>query len=295
MQRQIIVVFLSLFWLVLPSAWSADRGALFKVEGNGHTMYLFGTIHVGQPGFYPLEPRIVAAVNGASKLAVEVDTDANIGALLEARKKYGLYPDGVTSKDMPAALRKRTRHALQKAGIDPESMDNVRPWLVAMTLAVSEYLAQGYRTDLSVESHLIGMAKASKVPVLSLETVTDQLSPFDRLSEAEQLRFLDECVTLIESGRQGAEVRQIVEAWRTADRRTFDAIAARTAADETFSGRFFKQVLLDERNVTLAGKLAGLLNQDNNVVAAIGMLHLVGEHSVPELLSARGLSVERVY
>src|SRR3954462_10431092 len=68
MRRQIIVVFVSLFWLALSPAWGADRGALFKVEGSGHTMYLFGTIHVGQPGFYPLEPRIVAAVSGASKL-----------------------------------------------------------------------------------------------------------------------------------------------------------------------------------------------------------------------------------
>jgi len=295
MQRQIIVVFLSLFWLALSPAWGADRGALFKVEGSGHTMYLFGTIHVGQPGFYPLEPRIVAAVAGASKLAVEVDTEANLPALLEARKKYGLYPDEATSDAMPPALRKRTRIALGKAGYNADAMSNVRPWLVAVSLALAEYLAQGNRLDLSVESHLIGLAKASKVPVLSLETAAEQLSPFQRLSETEQLRFLDESISLIESGEQGKEVRKIVTAWRTADRRAFDEIAASAAADTTLSGRFFKEVLLDERNVTLAKKLEGLLQQENNVVAAIGTLHLVGSNSVPALLSARGLSVERVY
>ncbi|UUZ51458.1 TraB/GumN family protein [Massilia sp. B-10] len=156
-------------------------------------------------------------------------------------------------------LRERTRQALAKAGIDADAMSHVRPWLVATVLAIAEYSAQGYRTDLSVESHLVGLAKAKKVPVISLETVTAQLSLFDRLSEAEQLRFLEESVTLIESGRQRAEVRQIVEAWRTADRRTFDEIAARAAADTTLSGRFVKKVLLDERNIGLADKLAYLL------------------------------------
>ncbi|UUZ56908.1 TraB/GumN family protein [Massilia sp. H-1] len=248
-----------MFCLALPSAWGADRGALFKVTGDGHSMYLFGTIHVGQPEFYPLEPRIVAAMNGASKLALEVDPDTDPGAVEAARRKYGLYPDGASGDEMTPVLRERTRQALAKAGIDADAMSHVRPWLVATVLAIAEYSAQGYRTDLSVESHLVGLAKAKKVPVISLETVTAQLSLFDRLSEAEQLRFLEESVTLIESGRQRAEVRQIVEAWRTADRRTFDEIAARAAADTTLSGRFVKKVLLDERNIGLADKLAYLL------------------------------------
>jgi len=295
MRRQIIVVFLSLFCLALPSAWSADRGALFKVVGNGHTMYLFGTMHVGQPEFYPLEARIAGAVRGASKLALEVDPDSDPVAVEAARKKYGLYPDGADGDAMTPVLRERTRLALAKVGIDADAMRHVRPWLVATVLAIAEYSAQGYRTDLSVESHLIGLAKASKVPVISLETVTAQLSLFDRLSEAEQLRFLEESLTLIESGRQRAEVRQIVEAWARADRRTFDEIAARAAADTTLSGQFVKKVLLDERNVGLADKLSNLLRQDDNVVAAIGVLHLVGSNSVPALLSARGLSVERIY
>ncbi len=295
MQRRIIVVFLSFFCLTLPSAWGADRGALFKVVGDGHTMYLFGTMHVGQPEFYPLEPRIVAAIEGASKLALEIDPEDDPVGVEEARKKYGLYPNGANSEDMTPVLRERTRQALVRAGIAPDGMNHVRPWLVATVLAIAEYSAQGYRTDLAVETHLIRLAKARKVPVVALESAATQLSLFGRLSEAEQLRFLEESITLIESGRQRAEVRQIVEAWRTADRRTLDEIAARAAADTTLSGKFVKTVLLDERNIVMADKLAALLKQENNTVAAIGVLHLIGSNSVPSLLSARGLSVERVY
>ncbi|HEY0064316.1 MAG TPA: TraB/GumN family protein [Telluria sp.] len=295
MQGQIIVVFLSLFFLVLPKAWSADRGALFKVVGDGHTMYLFGTMHVGQPEFYPLEPRIVAAVAGASKLALEVDAEADYSALAEAQQLYGVYQEGVKPAPMDPALRERLRQAAARAGMNADKMMHYRPWLLATVLAIAEYRSQGYQTELSVEAHLTKLAKASGVQIVSLETPSAQLSMFDRLSDEQQLRFLEESITLIESGRQRAEVRQIVEAWRTADRSALDEIAARAAADNTLSGQFVKKFMLDERNIGLADKLAGLLKRENNTVAAIGILHLIGNTSVPALLGARGLSVERIY
>jgi uncharacterized protein YbaP (TraB family) len=38
-----------------------------------------------------------------------------------------------------------------------------------------------------------------------------------------------------------------------------------------------------------------LMGRENNSIAAIGILHLLGKGSVPELLRKRGLSVERIY
>jgi uncharacterized protein len=295
MRRQIIVVFLSLFCLALPSAWGADRGALFKVAAHGHTMYLFGTMHVGQPEFYPLEPRIAAAVAGASTLALEIDPTQDPSAIAQALKTYGMNEAGRSLDAMTPVLRERLNAALTKAGIEPGSVAQLRPWLVATVLAMSEYAAQGYRADLSVDAHLAQLARASKVPLLALETPSSQMSLFNRLSEAEQIRFLEESITLIESGKQRAEVRQIVEAWRTADRRVLDEIAERAAKDTSLAGKFVKKVLLDERNVVIADKLVALLKREDNSVAAIGVLHLVGSNSVPALLGARGLSVERVY
>lgn len=295
MRRQIIVVFLSVFWLALPSAFGADRGALFKVAGHGHTMYLFGTMHVGQPGFYPLEPRIAAAVAGASTLALEIDPAEDPSTMALALQAYGMAAPGAPAEAMSPAFRERLRRTLERSGIDSSAVAQFRPWLVATVLAMAEYAAQGYRTDLSVDAHLAQLARNSKVPVLALESPASQMSLFNRLSEKEQLQFLEESIDLIESGRQKAEVREIVEAWRTADRRAFEAIAARTAADTSLSGRFVKTVLLDERNVVIADKLLALLRRDDRSVAAIGVLHLIGSNSVPALLSARGVTVERIY
>jgi hypothetical protein len=295
MRRQIIVLFLSLLCLALPPAWGADRGALFKVTAYGHTMYLFGTMHVGQPEFYPLEPRIAAAVKGASTLALEIDPGQDPAIAAQALRAYGMTTPNATRQALAPAMRVRLDRVLAKAGIDPEAVVQLKPWLVATVLAMAEYGRQGYRADLSVDAHLAQLARASKVPVVGLESTSSQMSLFNRLTLAEQIDFLEESIGLIESGKQGAEVNKIVSAWRNADQAAFDDIAARASSDTSVSGKFVKNVLLEERNGALAEKLAQLLEKEASTVAAIGVLHLIGANSVPSLLGERGMAVERVY
>ena len=296
MRRQIIVILLSLFCFALPSAWGADRGALFKVSGNGHTMYLFGTIHVGTPAFYPLEPRIAKAVAGASTLALEIDIGSDPAVMSAALKQHGMLAPGVSLYSrMTPALRARLEKALARVGFDPAMVAPTKPWLAATLLALGEFNTQGYRPNLSVDQHLADLARSSGVPVTELESIDGQLALFSAIPEAEQLLFLEEAVLLSEQGKQAAEAREAVEAWATANQAGLDAIARRIEEDQTSSGRFMREVVLQKRNVTMADKLARLLTQKNNTVAAVGVLHLVGKTSVPALLRARGMAVERVY
>ncbi|NHZ82763.1 TraB/GumN family protein [Massilia sp. CCM 8695] len=296
MRRPIIVVFLSLLMLALPAAWGAERGALFKISGSGHTMYLFGTMHVGLPAFYPLEPRIATAVKEASALALEVDLlqdPAKLGAAMQAHAL--LAPGKPGFQDRSPAFRKRVEQALKKAKIDPAAVARFKPWLVATTLTLAEYASEGYQAELAVDIKLAQMARASKVPVIELESISAQFAMFDRLGVEEQWTFLEESVDMMESGKQRAEMHQIVDAWATADKAGLDAVAAKVENDTSVSGKFMQKILLDERNGPLADKLAALLVKQDKSVAAIGVLHLIGKNSVPALLRTRGLTVERVY
>lgn len=296
MRRQIIVILLSLFCFALPSAWGADRGALFKVSGNGHTMYLFGTIHVGTPAFYPLEPRIAKAVAGASTLALEIDIGSDPAAMSKALKEHGMLAPGASLyQRMTPELAARFQKALGRVGFEPAMVAPMKPWLAATLLTLGEFNMQGYRPNLAVDQHLADLARDRGVPVSELESIDSQLALFSSVSEAEQLRFLEEAVLLSEQGKQAAEAREAVDAWATANQAGLDAIAARIEDDQTASGRFMREVVLQKRNVTMADKLAKLLTQKNNSVAAVGVLHLVGKTSVPALLRARGMAVERVY
>ncbi|MES2297365.1 MAG: TraB/GumN family protein [Pseudomonadota bacterium] len=327
MRRQIIVMFFSLFWLTAPGHAAAkagepskapapvaapasvqsgalaappaaprQRGALFKVQGGGHTLYLFGTMHVGLPDFYPLEPVISGAIAHATTLALEVDPTRDPAAIAGAMQQHGMFAPGSAGyKDMPPALADKLARVLAARHMELAGVAGLKPWLLATVLALGEFAQQGYRADLAVDSHLAQLAHVRHLPVLELETVQSQLSLFSRLSAAEQWRFLDDAIDAIENGKQADQVREVVDAWSTADQAGLEAIAAKAAEDQTFSGQFIQHVMLDERNGPLANKLAQLLGREANSVAAIGVLHLVGKTSVPQLLRARGLTVERVY
>lgn len=293
MQRLIIVVFASLL-MCMQGAWAGDRGALFKVTAGAHTMHLFGTIHIGLPAFYPLEPRIAAALDGASMLVLEIDPLADPAAMAQAMAALATR-DPVTAGAVPAALQPRLDKALRAARVDPAMAAHLKPWLLATLITIGEFALQGARPDLSVDLHLAKLAHARKIPVVGLETPMGQMGLFDRLTPAQQWGFLEDTVASVESGRQKAEVAQMLRIWGSADRAGLDAIAARAEQDTTIAGTFVQKVMLEERNGPMAAKLAALLTRQDNTVAAIGMLHLVGRHSVVAKLRAQGISVERIY
>jgi uncharacterized protein YbaP (TraB family) len=294
--RPFLAFFVSLFWLLVSDASAAERGALFRVSMDGHVMHLFGTLHVGLPEYYPLEPRIASAVSQASTLALEIDPGQPQAELARALRAHGLLGAGSGAyESMDPERKARLDKLILQGGLDRSTARTYKPVLLATLLTMGEYTKQGYRSELSSEAWLARLARKGGTRVLELESLGRQLSMLDRLGVQERWRFLDEMMGTIESGVQRTEARAMVQAWSTADRHALDEIAARCEADTSVSGKFVTQVLLKERNVGLADSLLQLLRQENKTFAAIGVLHLLGTGSVPALLQERGASVERIY
>ena len=297
MQRQIITLF-ALLWAMLlaPMAQAQERGALFRAEHNGHTLYLFGTMHVGSPRFFPLEPRLEKAVAGASALAVEVDVSANPAEVARLTQQYALVTPGLDPyAQMPEATRASLRRALRRARVSEQAVTMFRPWMLASLLSLSEFVAKGYSPELAVDSYLIQLARQNKVKVVELESVTAQLSLFAGLGAEGERAFLEDTLKAMEDGKQEHDIHALTQAWEHADRGSLDAIALDLEKDRSFSARFVQEKLLGERNVRMADKLAALLERENSTVAAIGTLHLLGRQGLPALLRAKGFKVERVY
>jgi hypothetical protein len=285
-----------LLWLICLPGKAVERGALFKVTGQGHTQYLFGTMHVGLPEFYPLEPRIVDAVNKASTLALEIDPAEPPAAMGQAMLRQGMInPSGAGYEKMDADRRVQLDAALKQAGVDAATARVLNPAMLAALISLSQYQKLGYRPDLSADAWLAQLARQGKTRVVALETVDGQLGQFKKLSSAEQWNFLNESLDNLASGEELGEARALVDAWAHADRAALDALAARAEEDSSVSGKFMRDVLLNGRNGALADKLAGLIKSEKHTVAAIGLLHLLGKRGVPALLQAKGYRVERVY
>jgi len=294
MARRMMIVFLAALSLLASQAWAVERGALFKVSGHGHTMFLFGTIHMGLPEFFPLDQSVTQALAASTTLALEIDPTVQTGEMAALAQRLALTTPAIVAT-MPPALGPRLARRLEALGVPARLSTQLKPWMLVITLTAVEYARLGYRPDLAIDAHLATLAHSQQIKVLALESVESQLDLFDRLPVADQWAILDETIASLESGEAQQEVQSITTGWAKADRATFDALALKYEKDRRLSSQILQRRLLTERNGPMADKLDGLLRREKNTMAAVGLMHLVGNNGLPALLRAKGLKVEQVY
>jgi uncharacterized protein YbaP (TraB family) len=118
---------------------------------------------------------------------------------------------------------------------------------------------------------------------------------FDRLPVADQWTILDETLASLDSGEAQEEARSVTNGWAKAVDATLDALSRKYDKVQRLSSQIMQRRLLTERNGPMADKLDGLLTRENKTMAAVGLMHLIGKDSLPNLLRAKGLKVEQVY
>ena len=272
------------------------RGTLYRVDHNGHTCYLFGTVHVGQVAFYPLEPIVMRALHASNTLALEIDIrDEN--AFNQAIFKHGLYTDGTTIADHLTTDRlAKLKAALQQNGIPFERVARMKPWMIANLLIVQTMARNGYPTEQGLELYFLSVAAKEGKIVRGLETADYQLSLFNRLDDMQQQEYLEETLQDLNDGSEITQAIELIDAWRHADSAKMLALKQRMLSDGSASSQFIEDILLNQRNPGLADRIAMLLNDDKTSFVAVGMLHLIdGENSIPALLRKRGYQVRMLY
>lgn len=278
-----------------PTKAVRQGGALFKIQRDGHTAYLFGTIHVGSADFFPLAPQVMRALDQSSRVAIEIDT-SDTATLNRLIQHYALYPnDSSSTQDIPAALTQQVHALLEKYHMAPTDVLRMKPWLLATMLTTEEYARNGFPKEQGVDNYLSNYAKTHNKPLIGLESVEYQLSLLGNLSVADQNRFLQDTVDDLDDPIRARKALDLVALWRSGDLVGLEKLLKEMTSDDTFTGQFIQRALLDGRNPALADAFEKLLKSNKTAFAGIGMLHLVGQTSVQALLRERGYSVQRTY
>lgn len=271
------------------------RGALFRVRHDGHSAYLFGTIHVGKQAFFPLEPEVTRALSDSGALVIELDIRDNL-PFQQALDKHGRYPagDSIAHHLAPATLRQLVQ-ALAKAGLPLRTVERYKPWLVANILVGMQLEGHGLERGQGVEYFLLAAAKRQDKTVRELESADYQLALFDSLDDRQQEQYLRENLADLDSGRALRNSQSLVDAWSAADAPRMNALWRDLTSGPTISASFLQQTLLGKRNPEMASAIERIMQHDQRPFVGVGLLHLLGENSVPQLLKRRGYEVERIY
>jgi uncharacterized protein YbaP (TraB family) len=263
-----------------------DRGLLWRITRDGHSSWLFGTLHVGKPAWRGFGPHLVAAMKASDVLALEIDP--NDPALIAALADSGPGPE------LSAALQARLNQAFAEACVAPESMAELHPVLQATTLTVLDARWLGMDANDAQEQLLLARMHALGHRVVSLETAEQQKAALVPSDPAEARSVLDQTLAQLEDGSGRRVLAHMAKAWEAGDLKTLDDYDSWCECVTSDEERAFMRRLNDERNPALADGIAALHAKGRRVFAAVGALHMTGPQSLPHLMRERGFAVERI-
>ncbi len=286
----------ALFGLLPPApAAAASRPAavpatpaLWVLKDADTSIHIFGTVHALPRGTRWFRPHVVAALDSADTLVLETVLPADPMTMMGLTLRMARRPAPEPLADrLPEASRPALADAL--ARLNPGPLDQFKTWYAALTLANLQSAANGLDPAIGVEAVLTERARMRRIPIEGLETVEQQLTYFDVLSEADQRLFL--VATLDGLAQSEADARAMVDDWLAG--RT-DRLAERINRD--FEGSpMLRQMLLGDRDQRWAAWIAERMQRPGRVFVAVGAGHLAGPGNVVDLLARRyGLVPERV-
>jgi uncharacterized protein YbaP (TraB family) len=290
-------------WILLLAFWGTAqaqqaattqpnprRFLMWKSTSPTTTIYLVGSIHVGDSGMYPLPKEVESAFAAARVLAVEINIkDVDQTKTMALVQQYGLYgPDDSLSKhlskDTTAALEDYcTRHNVPRAG-----MEQLKPWVVAVTLAAMAWQQAGENPSLGIDMHFLNESKPPQ-RVEELETMESQLSLFANATEEEQQGML---MSILKQGDKTKDmIKHVQAAYVSGDP---DALQKIMEEEADMGSKTLTKKLLDDRNVAMAAKLDEYLKGKDPVFVVVGAAHIVGNKGVAKLLRDKGYKVDQV-
>jgi uncharacterized protein YbaP (TraB family) len=269
---------------------TAGPSSVWVVEKDGHRIYLGGTIHLLRAQDYPLPDAFEHAYNSSNKLVFELPPDSEgDGEVVIRMRQMGSYPPGddLTQHVSDATLKKVYTWA-QQSTFPKAAVHRMRPWFLALTIAMSEYQKLGAEPDRGVDQFFEKRAKMDRKPGEGLETVEFQLSIFSNLSDQLQEELLLQTFTEAETMRK--DFTELTTAWRKGDAEKLHELLFRDADKYP---ELMENFLL-KRNKVWVKPLLNYLKKGESVFVLVGAGHLGGKGGVLELMKEEGCTVTQL-
>ncbi len=269
---------------LLGSLTAYAEAPVWAIRGAHNTVYLAGSVHLLRSKDAVLPAAFERAYADADTLVMEIDLDdLDPTAAQSWMLEHGMLSGASTLADVIGTQRyQRLEQAGNQLGVPIEALQQLEPWLAAMTLAQLQYMKLGFDPEQGVEKQLERKAVADHKEITGFETLEEQLGLLASLSQDDQAKFLD--LTLEEMHEMEGETDSLLEAWRTGNARKLASILS----DEYKVAPALYRMLVADRNRRWMPQIEKLLGSDKDYLVVVGALHLVGTGGLLELTRARG-------
>lgn len=270
----------------------------FYVATRGTTtIYVLGTLHVGDPVDYPpgqpFRAPILGALAASPTLALELSPDELLVSQDDV-SKYGVCRGDCLPGLLPEPLWRKLALRLRGNPAAQDEIKKMRPWLASLVVETYDSLSAGLQTEYGTEAQLQNVYIRTRGKIVGLETLPQQMRAFTGLTLAQQREMLAQ--DLVQTPAENVDdVKTLHRLWRVGDA---DAIAAWQAAkteklarDKRISDSIDNRIVY-ERNRRFVSRMLLIAGPNKPVFVAIGALHLGGRKGVLQLLRQHGFVVD---
>ncbi len=277
--------------LIALSFNSLAKPALYKIEKNGTTSYLFGTVHVGDASMKGLPENITQAIEQSNEVVVEVDISKLTPFEMQQRSMpLMMLKNGKTLQtELSKQNYKKLKDYFAKKSIDIAMFNTFKPWAVMVTMMQIEFQNAGFSDQTGIDKQVLAYAKEQNIKISELETLEQQLQMFDGMA-----LLSNEMIE--ETFEQLADINtyfiKLVNAWKNGDMDTLTEYYNMSFDDSNY-GEISEQVMLVSRNNKWVEQLVPRLSNEKLFIA-VGALHLPEQHGLIKQLKDKGFSVTRL-
>lgn len=266
------------------------RFLMWKATSPTTTVYLVGSIHVGDKRMYPLPKEVESAFAADQVLAVEINLNSVDQAKAMALvQQQGMYGEGDSlSKHISKETAAMLDDFCTKHNVPRQGMERLKPWVVAVTIAALSWQQAGEDPTLGIDKHFLDESKPPQ-RIDELESMESQLSIFASATDGEQEGLL--LSTLKEGDKIKDMIKRLQAAYVSGDP---DALQKILDEDSDMGTASLTKKLLDDRNVVMANKVDEYLKGSDSIFMVVGAAHIIGNKGIVKALQDKGYQVEQV-
>ncbi len=288
--------FLSEYKEVKAEVLSTNGGghpALWKMNDDDTTIYLFGTVHLLPTDLDWQNDVITQAFNASQKVFFEMDLESmeSIMSVQKLVRERGYLAEGENLYEkMDPEDAKNVKIALEGIGFKPDALNNLQPWNASMNLMQYYMMEEGMNPMAGVEMVLTEQAKDNGMSFGYLETGLDQMNAISGGTFEEQL---DAFVDGMEYLDMVPEVLDLMlDEWADGDVKGIGLLAATPDTLGESQGSYERMLVIRNRN--WIPNIEAILDEPGTNFIAVGAAHLAGPDSVVLMLEEKGYDVERI-
>ncbi len=263
-----------------------ENAILWEIEGPkvSGKCYLFGTIHMIDKELYYFPKKLNKIITSSELVVMEIGEINRKEAMKHIMLDSGSFFDYFSKEQQDTIFNWAWTETKMDSTKFRASMDKMKPFAV-IQMATQMTLKKPVE---SYEINISSLAKSEKIPTKGLETIEQQLSFFDQMSQAEMAEFV--MGTIREYDKSDSIMDQMNKLYLA---QNVDLLYSFTTNDDNGLSDEKQRILLDNRNKDWISKIEGFI-QEKSTFIAVGAGHLGGPNGLIRLLEKQGYTLKPI-